>query len=377
MNSKAKNILIVSVIIIIGLYFLFNGLVEAQGFLIPFTAAVILSMMILPVASKLSKWGLSKGLSVLFADLLIVGFFVGLFFLIAWQIDNISDDWPQIKEQVKPKIEQAQQYIQKKIGISEEEQVKKMENILGTGSGEEKAKGGQDGSEQAINALQKVLATFGDLLLIFVYIFFFLFYRQKMANTILKFSPKDKREHTKRVIKESSNIAQQYLFGRFLLILFLAILYSIGFSIAGVRNAIFIAIIASVLSLIPYLGNVIGAILALFMAFLTGSGFGGIIGVVITFTIVQFVESYILEPYVVGHKVDLNPVVTILVVVLGGSVWGLVGMLLSIPLLGILKVIFDNVRPLKPLGYALDERDLESGGGWFNTVENWFQKKFK
>jgi predicted PurR-regulated permease PerM len=332
-------------------------------------------MMILPVAVKLNKWGLGKGLSVLIADLLIVGFFVGLFFLIAAQIDSIMDDWPKIKERVKPKIEQLQQYVQNKIGISEEQQVKEMEQLFNSGSSEGKQTG--SGTQGAAQALKKAFGTFGDLLLIFVYIFFFLFYRKKLSNTLLRLAPKGNRDHTRKVIHQASQIAQQYLFGRFILILFLAVLYAVGFSISGVRNAILIAIIAAVLSLIPYIGNVIGAILALAMTFLTGGGLPAIIGVLITFTIVQFVESYILEPYVVGHKVDLNPVVTIIVVVLGGAMWGLVGMLLSIPVLGILKVIFDNVKVLKPLGYGLDERDLEGGSSWFDSVENWFQKKFR
>lgn len=375
MNSKARNILIVSVIIIVGLYFLFNGLVEAKGFLKPFTAAIILSMMILPVAIKLNQWGLSKGLSVFLADMLIVGFFVGAFFLVAAQIDSIMDDWPKIKERVRPKVEQFQQFIQNKIGISEEQQVKEMEKLFNSGAADgRQTEGGRQG---AIKALKTTLGTFADLLLIFVYVFFFLYYRHKLSNTIMRLSPKDKREHSRSVIHKASQIAQQYLFGRFILILFLAVLYAVGFSVSGVRNAILIAMIAAILSLIPYLGNVIGAILALAMAFLTGGGLASIIGVVITFTIVQFIESYILEPYVVGHKVDLNPVVTIIVVVMGGATWGLVGMLLSIPILGILKVIFDNVKVLKPLGYGLDERDLEGGSNWFKSVESWFQRKFR
>lgn len=376
MNPKAKNILIISVVIIVGLYFLFNGLVEAKEFLKPFTAAIILSMMILPVVTRLQKWGLAKGLSVLFADLLIVGFFVGLFFLIAAQIDSIMDDWPKIKDRVRPKIEQVQQYIQEKVGISEEQQVKEMEKLFNSGASGNNEEKGSGASSKAMSAVQTVMGTSADLLLIFVYVFFFLYYRHKVSNTVLRFSPKEKREHTRTVMKKASKIAQQYLFGRFILILFLVVLYSIGFSVSGVRNAILIAMIAATLSLIPYIGNVIGAILALAMAFLTGGGIPAIVGVLITFVIVQFVESYILEPFVVGHKVDLNPVVTIIVVVMGGAIWGLVGMLLSIPILGILKVIFDNVKTLKPLGYGLDERDLEGGGNWFSSVENWFRRKF-
>jgi predicted PurR-regulated permease PerM len=131
-------------------------------------------------------------------------------------------------------------------------------------------------------------------------------------------------------------------------------------SVSGVKSAILISIIAALLSLIPYIGNIIGFVLAIAMATFTGAGSVAFIGVTITFTIAQFVESYILEPYVVGKKVDLNPLVTILVVVLGGAVWGVTGMIISIPVFGILKIVFDHISVFHPLGYMLGEEDISS-----------------
>src|SRR5690606_22248956 len=94
------------------------------------------------------------------------------------------------------------------------------------------------------------------------------------------------------------------------------------------------------LSLVPYIGNIIGYGIALLMGVLSGNGMGIIIGVSIVFAITQFIESYILEPFVVGEKVDLNPTLTIIGVVMFGMLWGLAGMFIAIPAMGILKVIF-------------------------------------
>ena len=192
--------------------------------------------------------------------------------------------------------------------------------------------------------------------------------------------PPDRQERTEEVIADAAQVAQNYLFGRMLLLLFLAGLYAIGLSISGVQNAILISLLAAVLSLLPYVGNIIGYSVAVALAFVGGGGAGSVIGVSITFAITQFVESYVLEPYVVGDKVNLNPVFTIIVVVLGGAVWGVVGMLIAIPFLAIAKVIFDHVPALQPLGYLLGEEDTkdddQGDDNSFEKVKQWVEEKF-
>jgi predicted PurR-regulated permease PerM len=220
----------------------------------------------------------------------------------------------------------------------------------------------------------------GNFLLTFIYVFFFLLYRVKFTKSALKMAPDDRRDKTRKIIHESVLISQNYLFGRMLLILFLAILYSIGLSLSGVEKAILISVLAAVLSLMPYIGNVIGFFLAVAMAFISGSGLTGLVGVTITFSVAQFVESYILEPYVVGEKVNINPVFTIIVVVLGGAVWGIIGMLIAIPALGIMKVVFDRIPSLQPLGYLFGEEGIDDGDddspGMFEKVKKWATDKF-
>ncbi|WP_255702732.1 AI-2E family transporter [Antarcticibacterium sp. 1MA-6-2] len=139
----------------------------------------------------------------------------------------------------------------------------------------------------------------------------------------------------------------------------LAVLYSIGLGISGVNNFILISCIAAFLSLLPYIGNIIGFFLALIFGFLTTGDTTVLIGIIITFGIVQFVESYILEPYVVGDKVNVHPFLVILAVIAGNMIWGITGMILAIPILGILNVIMNSVPSLEPFGYLLSTDDNE------------------
>lgn len=381
MKSGAREFLIVSVLMITGLYFSIIGLVEAQPFLAPLSIAVLLAMVLVPVSNKLEGWGISRGWSSFVSVLVTMLFFIGLFFIISMQVKSIADDWPEIKEQLKPKIERLQQWIADTTGMEPDRQKEIIEDkIPGGSTGDSGSEGNKQSSSSANNtsgsqqdpsssggsgtfdSVGQVLLGFfaflGTTLLTFIYIFFLLLYRSKLKKSILRFVPAQNRPKALEILKNSVRLSQSYLVGRLLLIFFLIILYAIGLSISGVKHAILISIIAALLSLIPYIGNVIGFFLAMAMATFSGGDTAALIGVIITFSVAQFVESYILEPYVVGHKVDLNPLMTILVVVLGEAVWGVTGMIISIPVFGILKIAFDNIPIFHPLGYALGEEDI-------------------
>jgi predicted PurR-regulated permease PerM len=414
MNSKVKDFILYGGIFFTGSYFLFAGLIKGSGFFIPLTLAIILSMLMLPVAKKFESWGLGRGWSVLFSDLIILGFVIGLFFLLSYQVNTIVEDWPQLKKQIVPKIEQVQSWIERTTGFTEAQQEQKIQEAFPfgnsegsgnqqqdeeSGSGEKTGKSGNSGAGDATgtasggntgnsgssggsglgknvaNLLTGFLGILGNFLLVLVYIFFFMFYRSKFKKSLLKMAPDNKRDKMMKVIEQSSRVSQQYLLGRFILIMILAVLYSLGFSLLGVKYAIFVAFIAAVFTLIPYIGNIIGLTLALVFSFLDGGGIGKLLGLVGLFTVIQFIESYILEPYIVGHKVDLNPVFTIIAVVVGGAIWGIAGMIIAIPVLGIMKVIFDHLEGLKPVGYMLGEEDIDSGDNFFNKAERWFMKK--
>lgn len=435
MGTKAKQILTYSTLLIVLLFFFFWGLAQAKAFLAPVSVAALLAMVVLPVCHWLERKGISAGWAALLSDMLILLFFVGLAWVLSAQVKSLVEDWPKIKGQVKPKIEQMQEFIADKTGISVQEQDQKVsQNVPGDmlqssgqegspqqqsdqetdttkqksqqqgsdsqnteqpqqqqesvplGKGQQQESQGQSGGGSSMmgsagSFLMKIVGFFGTFLLTFVYIFFFLLYRKKFKKSVLKMAPDEKREKTNKVLSDSAQISQSYLTGRLILIIFLAVLYSVGLSISGVKHAILISVLAAVLSLIPYIGNIIGFFLAIVMAFFSGSGLMGALGVAITFAVAQFVESYILEPYIVGDKVDINPVVTILVVVLGEAVWGVVGMLIAIPALGIAKVIFDHIPTLKPLGYLFGNEDVgdeaENKDNIFTKTKKWALNKFK
>ena len=161
------------------------------------------------------------------------------------------------------------------------------------------------------------------------------------------------------------------------MIVCLWVLYSIGFSIVGVKNAFFFAILCGLLEIVPFVGNLTGSMLTALMALAQGGGAPVLIGVLITYGTVQLFQSYVLEPLVVGSNVNINPLFTIVILIVGELVWGIAGMVLAIPLLGIFKIICDHVEPLKPYGYLIGGDRKNKSGKWIDKLKAVFKDDTK
>lgn len=387
---KSKEILTLVTLLVLGTYFFILGAIEAAGFLKPVAVAILLTLICIPLCRKLESWKLSRMLSAFLSVILSLLVFASFFVILSAQVSSISERWPEIKEKMHPKLEEAQQVISDKTGLNFQQQFElfyptenyKAENSdTGRNSNEPVETSGQSSPEKLVSNASQDIGTIlknffgflGHAALTLIYLFFMLLYRNKVKRSILKFFSIGNRKEAEEVMNHSIDLALNFIVGRLTLIAFLAIIYSIGLSISGIENAILISLIAAVLSLIPYVGNIIGYGLSLIMAVFAGAELGGLVGVTLTFGVAQFVESYILEPYVVGSKVELNPLVTIMVVVVGGSIWGVAGMILSIPIAGISKIIFDATSALNPLGYALGEEDIK-GADEQSFLSKWGEK---
>lgn len=404
--SSGKKILFYSTLFIVTIYFLFLGLFEAKGFLIPITTAVILALVILPMGQALERKGVNRGFSSFLSTFSLFLISLAFMALVSFQIQSFVSKWPQIKETMKPKVEQAKTYIFQHTPLQKTDLQNSGRNLpfmqgnsrsqdpnskstnskstnsndqgnqttagpgsSSSGSNSTASQASQKGStaqagggsitskgKKAFNFLIKTVGFIGSFLLVFIYIFFLLTYRKRFKEFLLRLFPKEKNGEVKQIIHKSATVTQQYLVGKLMLSGVLAVLYSIGLGISGVSNFILISLIAALLNILPYIGNIIGLTLALAFGYLTSGSTGVLISILITFSVAQFVESYILEPYLVGDKVHLHPFMVILVVVMGGAIWGIMGMLLAIPILAIITIVFLHIPPLHPFGFLFSRK---------------------
>jgi len=397
--NKTIRIIFFIFLIITGLYFTIYGLMAAKAFLAPIIIAVLLSMLVLPVADKLESFGLQRGWASFGSDLLLVLVTIVFVFILSAQVTLVANDWDKISQKLEPKIEKVVDFFEEKTGMEAGNMLSLSSGAKQKdgGSGVEKSEDSENGGEQttdsdpdqanersggiktpfSINQILSGVASsaaslfsfLGSLLLVFVYVFFFLLYRDKLQKAFLKMVPDDQKDTASQVVRKSVKVAKSYLSGKFLLIVFLGIFYSVGMLLLGVKYAVFAGIIAAILSLIPYFGNLIGGAISVTFAFVSGGSVFLLLGVVAIFVVAQFIESYLLEPYIVGEQVELNPIVIIIMVILGEAVWGVTGMVIVIPLTGILKVIFDAMPTTQPLGYLLGNEDISGGEGMFSKIE--------
>ena len=347
MFTKKKLLFSITAFILF-VYFLFLGLTRAKGFFAPLLTAVILSLVVLPLSQKMENV-LKRPWAAILNSLLLFLISIGLMALVSFQVRSFAKDWPQIKETMVPKIEKIKKFALQHTPLNQED-IQEAQN--------DSSKVSSETSEKITSFMSSLSNFFANYLLTFVYVFFLLNYRHIFKNFLLTVFPDEKRHTVKTIIQKSAKVAPQYLLGKLILMGLLAILYSIGLGISGVNNFILVSVIAAVLTLIPYIGNILGFTMAVAFGFLTSGDTTVLIGIALTFTITQFVESYVLQPYVVGERVDVHPFFVIVAVIIGNFVWGVIGMILAIPIMGILTVILLNIKELKPFGILFSKKEF-------------------
>lgn len=317
------------------------ALIYAKSFLIPVCFAGLLAMLFLPLSNWFERKRIPRALSILFCIIIFVGLLSGIIGLISWQITDLASEAGDIENKMKKMISSVEEYIRSNFGISKKQQ----ENII---TEQAKANG---------NMFSNIGATLSgfivDFILVLVYIFLFMFYRDRIKKFVLQLVSASQKKNAESIIQDVEKVSQQYITGLGMMIVCLWIMYSIGFSIVGVKYAILFAVICGLLEIVPFVGNLAGNLLTILMVVVQGGGTGMVLGVVITYFIVQFIQTYLLEPLVVGAEVNINPLFTIIILVVGELIWGIPGMVLAIPLLGIIKIICDHVPSLKPYGYLI------------------------
>lgn len=327
----------------------FAGLYFAQDFLMPIGLAALLAILMNPVVKRLHSWGLPRILSIILAIILILLVISGLVYLLSTQLMVFVQDIPELKANIGRKLGEMQKIIDNTFGISPEKQLTWVnQRITQT----------LENSGSIINsALRGTAGTLAVIAPLPIYIFFFIFYKEKFKTFLFKVNDDDQQYRVRTVVEQIKEVVQNYLSGVLTVIVILAFLNTIGLSILGIKYAIFLGVLAAVLNIIPYIGILIGNILAATVAFITKDSVWYAVGVIILFGVIQFIENNFLTPVITGSKVSLNPLGTIIALVAGGLLWGVVGMILFIPFLGILKVIFDNVEGMEPYGYLFGTED--------------------
>lgn len=346
-------------------FLFFGALYYARDFLIPLSIAALLAMIMLPVNRRMESWGLPRPVAIILCIVFIILILAGFIFFFYSQLENLILDLPSIRDKLDRKLENLQLFIQEHAGISPERQTTYLKNQSSVYF--------NSASQYIRKLLMATTQTLANTGLAIIYVFFLLYYRDKFVNFLLRLTDDRKDRKVKIVIRNISRITQQYLGGKFIITLILSVYHVAGLKIIGFDDAAFWGVFAAVLNFIPYIGTFLGGFIPFLLALLTYDSFGTPLAVAAVFMSGQFFDNNFLTPVIVGSKVDLNPFFTVIALIIGGLLWGVAGLILFIPFLGISKVIFDNVPSLQPYGYLIGDENKFIG---FNIIKK-IKKKFK
>lgn len=337
-------------LLLLAVYLLGLNLYAASQFLIPFCTAALLAMLMLPLCKRLEN-RIPRLAAILVCLLLILVVLGGVGLLLSIQIINFLRDLPSLQGQLASKLDGVQQIIERLTDVTANEQIEFVKQRL---SGWLGATG-----LYLVTVLRTATGTMTTFVIILIYTAFFLFYRDRFTRVVFMVTGREHHPFVRDILTQISQVTQRYLSGVLTVMLILATLNTIGLTVIGIRQALFFGVLAGLLNIIPYIGTFLGGLIPTLVALLTYEGLTPALTVAALFIGTQFLDNNFLTPHIVGGKVKVNALATIMALLIGSYLWGVAGMILFIPLTGIVKIIFDNVGPLRPFGYLIgDEAEL-------------------
>ncbi|MEC5167347.1 putative PurR-regulated permease PerM [Flavobacterium sp. PL11] len=348
----------------------------SQDILIPVLMSFLSAILLFPIVQFLkSKLYCPHVLAVMIAVIIFVLFFIGLFVFLSFQISDFVNDFDKIKSNINIHFSNIQGYIRDNFHLSSTEQKQYIDTAA------------EDSLEKGKEIIGTTLMSFTDTLmnltLIPIYTFLILLYRTHFLLFLAKLVKAEKHELLKDILTNIRVAINSYIVGLIIELVLISAMTTVGFFLIGVKYAILLGIITGILNLIPYIGILVAGVLSI-VASLTGTpDLSIIVGVIVITIVVQLIDNNIIVPLVVSSKVEINAFISIIGIIIGGAVAGISGMFLALPLLAIMKVIFDRIDSLKAWGYLMGDH-LPKTYTWrkiklphFNTEDSTYKNIIK
>ena len=312
-----------------------------QDIIIPIVYSTIFAILLNPLVNFLLRKKMSKIIAITLVVSVTLIIVIIIFYLFFSQLSMFGKSFPQFKVKLDLASDHLVNWASHQFGY----RPSKINKWI------------TDTQSQAISSYAngETLSQLGQLtitlVLIPVYLFMMLYYKSLLLEFIRKLFRFEHHSAVIEVLSNSKNIIQSYLVGLFFEMIIMAVLNSAALLILGIDYAIILGILAAVLNIIPYIGGIVATLLPMIIAFVTKDSLVYPVLVFAVTIFIQFVDNNFIVPKIVASRVQINALISIIGVLIGGAIWGVAGMFLSIPLIAILKVIFDHIESLKPWGF--------------------------
>jgi predicted PurR-regulated permease PerM len=324
--------------------------IVAKEILSPLIFSCLFSILLLPFASFLeNKLRLPRSAASMLAVLTLLACIGGLLYVIGSQVSSLASDWPQFQDQLHKTQDGIMDWIRSSFHVTKHKQLTFVANT----TNKVVASGG--------SVVGATLLSLSSILLFlvftFIYTFFFLLYRKLIMLFLESVFEEENKFLVHDIIEKVQFIIRKYIIGLLIEMAIVATVVSAVFMLLGVKYAILLGLITGLFNIIPYIGIFTALVVSSAVTLATAPEQITVVYVMITLFITHLIDSNVLLPLVVGSKVRINALITVLGVIIGEMIWGIPGMFLSIPVIAVLKIIFDRVESLKSWGIILGDEE--------------------
>lgn len=308
---------------------------------IPILFGLLISIIMYPIAVWLEAHKFSKTLAIAVCLAVVGILFFALVRVLYWQIEIFSKDASAIVQSLQYTMIDFQDWLFNKLHISYQLQNNWSEKFV---------------SNFGTLFQSTVEATAHTLFLLFltpVYTALFMYHRKVFVQFLQSITPANFQNELNIILKEVIHTYFNYIKGMIFVYLIVGTLNSIGLLILGVKHAILFGMLCAIMTIIPYIGIFVSALLPISVIWLQTGSVWYPLGVVGIFSFVQYLEANVIFPKVVGSQLNVSTLAMLVAIILGGMVWGVAGMVLFIPMVAILKIVSMHIEAMKPLSLLI------------------------
>jgi predicted PurR-regulated permease PerM len=331
MESQSQLLKMTARLVLTGL--IIAIMVIGKSFLVPFTWSLLIALASVGLLEKMhqkSRLPFGAIIAIYLLGILLILFLIGYFFFI--ELSHIFNDLPSILEKLSGKLHDISVTLAN-LGVHIPDHIDK--------------KYISDWVNDHNDAIMNLISAFGlnlwNVILIMFYLFFLLYYRDLLREFFARrIEDKRKLVAVRDRIQKSLALVRNYLYGLLLLTLISAVMNYFVFLIFGLHFGLFFAVFLAILNLIPFIGNPIGLVVIMLFAFITKDNFMVPVYIFIALFVVNFLQDNVIRPMLLGDKLKINAFMVFVAIIVGGMIWGVSGMILFIPLVGILKIFMEG-----------------------------------
>jgi predicted PurR-regulated permease PerM len=334
------------------LIIVFALLYLGQEILKPLAFACLIALLLITPCRFFEKQGFPRGLSALTSMLLASIVFVIVFYFISTSIVSFRKDIPLMIQNINQSIIQLEAWAQKSFHISRQN----MQDFVNSSSNEI-----LPSTSSIVNqTVNTVTSLFFIAILLFITTFLLLLYRGLIASFFMNLFADEYSKNLTNVFSKIQFVIRGYIVGLLIEMIVVAAAYFAAFFFLGVKYALLLAIIGAILNIVPYLGVIITCVLTALITFATNSPVT-VLWAVGSIIIIHMIDSNILSPRIIGSRVKINALASIIGVIMGSALWGLPGTFMAMPIIAIMKVVFEEIEPLRPFAILIgDDTEVKS-----------------